>query len=156
MFQKKDMKVCVSGTFNVLHKGHKKLIDKAFEYAGKTGTVYIGVTDEKMLKKKKFKKPFNQRVKAIKDYLSGKKYNKHFFIKKINDKYGPALYGEYDAIIVSSETIINAQDLNKKRIKMGKKPLKIVEIPYVLAKDKIPISSTRILNNEIDENGRVL
>jgi len=71
-------------------------------------------------------------------------------------KYGPALDGEYDAIIVSPETIKNAQDLNIKRIKMKKKPLKIVEIPYVLAEDNKPISSTRILNKEIDENGRVL
>jgi len=150
------MRVCVSGTFNVLHKGHKKLIDKAFEIAGKTGIVYIGVTGEKMLKRKKFEKPFIERVKAINDYLSGKKYNKRFFIKKIYNKYGPALDGEYDAIIVSPETIKNAQDLNIKRIKMKKKPLKIVEIPYVLAEDNKPISSTRILNKEIDENGRVL
>lgn len=150
------MKVCVSGTFNVLHKGHKKLIDKAFETAGKTGIVYIGVTDDKMLKMKKFEKPFIERVKAINDYLSSKKYDKRFFIKKIYNKYGPALDGEYDAIIVSPETIKNAQDLNIKRIKMKKKPLKIVEIPYVLAEDNKPISSTRILNNEIDENGRVL
>jgi pantetheine-phosphate adenylyltransferase len=150
------MKVCVSGTFNVLHKGHKKLIDKAFKTAGKTGIVYIGVTDDKMLKMKKFEKPFIERVKAIKDYLSSKRYNNRFFIKKIYNKYGPALDGKYDAIIVSPETIKNAQNLNIKRIKMKKKPLEIVEIPYVLAEDNKPISSTRILNKEIDENGRVL
>ena len=38
------MKVCIGGTFNPLHKGHKLLIDKAFEVAGKQGSVFIGIT----------------------------------------------------------------------------------------------------------------
>jgi len=47
------MKVCFSGTFNALHKGHKHLIDKAFQTAGETGMVYIGITNGEMLKRKK-------------------------------------------------------------------------------------------------------
>ena len=144
------MKVCFSGTFNVLHKGHKLLIDKAFQTAGKNGTVFIGVTKGKMLQKKKFLVPFNERVKAIKEYLEIKGYDKRTVIKPIFDRFGPAVYEEYDAIIVSPETFENAKYINKKRINNGKRPLKIVKIPYVLAEDNKPISSTRILNNEID------
>lgn len=150
------MRVCFSGTFNVLHKGHKLLIDKAFQTAGKNGIVFIGITKEKMLQKKKFLIPFNKRVNAIKEYLETKGYDKRTIIKAIFDKYGPAVDGEYDAIIVSPETFENAKDINKKRVNKGKKPLKIVKTPYVLADDDKPISSTRILNNEIDKNGRVL
>ena len=43
------MKVCIGGTFNLLHKGHKLLIKKAFEVAGKNGSVLIGVTSGKLI-----------------------------------------------------------------------------------------------------------
>lgn len=150
------MRVCISGTFNVLHKGHKLLIEKAFESAGENGTVFIGVTKGKMLQKKRFLTPFNKRVNTIKKYLETKGYDKRAVIQAIFDKYGPAAYGEYDAIVVSPETFENAEDINKKRVNNGKKPLKIIKVPYVLAEDDKPISSTRILNGEIDEDGRVL
>ncbi len=150
------MRVCFSGTFNVLHKGHKYLIDKAFQIAGKNGTVFIGVTEGRMLQEKKFSRPLDKRVDAIQEYLLTKGYDKHAVIKVIYDKYGPAINEEYDAIIVSSETIKNAEGINKKRIENNKKPLKIVKIPHVLAEDNKPISSTRIINKEIDENGKVL
>ena len=150
------MKVCFSGTFNILHKGHKHLIDKAFQIAGKNGTVYIGLTKGEILKKKKFAKPLTERVDVLKEYLSAKGYYKRTVIKVIFDEYGPAADGNFDAIIVSPETFKNAEDINKKRIENGKKPLKIVKISYVLAEDNEPISSTRIYENEIDDEGRVL
>jgi len=150
------MKVCFSGTFNVLHKGHKHLIDKAFQTAGESGTVYIGITNGEMLKNKKNVKPFNKRVNEIKNYLSAKGYENRVVIKEIFDKYGPIIDGDYDIIIVSPETFENAKDINIKRIENGKKSLKIIKIDYVLADDNKPISSTRILNKEIDEDGKVM
>ena len=45
---------------------------------------------------------------------------------------------------------------NHKRIENRKKSLKIIKIDYVLADDNKPISSTRILNKEIDEDGKVM
>ena len=44
------MKVCFSGTFNILHSGHKHLLDVAINTAGKNGILYIGVTDGVILK----------------------------------------------------------------------------------------------------------
>jgi len=149
------MRVCIGGTFNILHKGHKYLIDKAFETAGEKGIVFIGITEGEMLKKKKFLTPFDQRVNAIKKYLSLKGYDKRADIKAIYDKYGLAVDREFDAIVVSPETVKNADEINKNRIKIGKKPLMIVQIPYILADDNKPISSTRILDNEIDKEGRI-
>ena len=150
------MKVCFSGTFNVLHKGHKTLIAKALQTAGKNGMVYIGVTKGKISQKKKFNIPLETRMKTLQKYLEDIGCDNRVAIQSISDKYGPAEYGNYDAIIVSPETYQNAKDINQKRKNMGKKPLKIIKTQYVLAKDKKPISSTRILNNEIDENGNPL
>ena len=47
------MKVCVGGTFNNLHKGHKFLLKKAFESAGENGFVYIGLAKGSLIKNKK-------------------------------------------------------------------------------------------------------
>jgi len=150
------MKVCFSGTFNVLHKGHKELFDKAFEVAGRKGTVFIGVTKGPISKKKEFTKPVSKRVKEIKNYLSSEGYNDRAVIKIISDRFGPAVSGDYDAIVVSPGSFENAQDINKKRVENKKKPLKIIKVPYVLASDGKKISSTRILNKEIDKEGQVL
>jgi len=149
------MKVCFSGTFNILHKGHKHLIDKAIEAAGEKGTLYIGITDGEILKNKEFTIPVNERINIIKKYLKSKDYDKQTIIKIIYDEFGPAVNEDYDAIIVSPETIKNAEELNKKRINTGKKPLKLIIIPHVLADDNKPISSTRIYNKEIDKKGKV-
>ena len=46
------MRVCVGGTFNIFHKGHKRLLDKAFEVAGEKGKVYIGLSTGSIIEKK--------------------------------------------------------------------------------------------------------
>lgn len=150
------MKVCFSGTFNVLHKGHKYLIKNAIQNAGEDGKVFIGVTEEEMLTKKKYVIPFSDRVNAIKEYLKKEGFLNNVIVKSINNKYGEATDGDFDAIVVSPETIENAEEINKKRIENNKKPLKIIKISHILAEDNKPISSTRILNKEIDEEGRIL
>jgi len=150
------MKICIGGTFDLLHKGHKKLIDKAFEKAGKNGFVFIGLTTNKMTKNKKFVKPIEERLKKLKDYLSEKCFIDRSLIKQIVDKYGPSIEGDFDAIVVSPETFKTAEEINLKRIKNGKKPLKIIKISFVLADDGKPISSTRIFKGEIDKNGHIL
>jgi len=150
------MKVCIGGTFNILHKGHRLLINKAFETAGKKGTVFIGITKGEMLKDKLVKKSFNERVESIKKYLLSKGYEKQAIIKAIHNKYGPTLEGDFDAIIVSPGTVETANEINTKREKKGLKPLNIVKIPYLMAEDNKPISSTRILNKEIDKEGKMI
>ena len=74
----------------------------------------------------------------------------------IQDKYGPSVEEKFDAIVVSPETKPTAEEINEKRRQRGKKPLQIIVVPYVLAKDGHPINSTRIRNGEIDEHGTLL
>ena len=149
------MRVCIGGTFDILHKGHKLLIDKAFKIAGKQGSVFIGITTGKIIKEKKDIKPFEKRKKTIMQYLSKKKLADRATIKPIKDKYGPSLEGEFDAIVVSPETTKTAEEINRIRRQNGRKSLEIIQIPFVLADNGIPISSLKIKKSEIDENGRI-
>ena len=111
------MKVCVAGTFNIFHRGHRQLFTTAFEKAGPDGTVYIGVTEGNLLWKKKFSKPCAQRIQVIKDFLKQHGYERQAVFRIIEDKYDISIDGDFDAIIVSPETVDNATDINKIRKK---------------------------------------
>ncbi len=143
------MKIVIGGTFEYLHKGHRKLIDEAF----KTGDyVVIGITADGF--KKNVKMSFGERKSAVEKYV--KKFGKKYRIVEINDIFGPTLEEDFDAIIVSRETKKNAKIINEERKKRGMKEMKIISIPTVLAEDLLPITSTRIREGEIDPEGRRL
>lgn len=150
--KKNFKKVIIGGTFETLHKGHLTLFKRAFEL----GEVLIGLTSDKMAERQRKRKvkDFKERKRDLEGFLQ-----KEFSIKpkivKIEDKFGPALKGDFDYIIVSPETEKTAVMLNEKRIKRGKKPLKIVKIGFVLAEDGKPISDSRILGGEIDSEGKI-
>jgi len=150
------MKVCIGGTFNIIHSGHKLLINKAFETAGLEGSVFIGLTTKKLTKNKKNVWSLQERKKKLEQYLSEKGFLDRATIKPISNKYGPSIDEEFDAIVVSPETMKTAEEINFKRREKGKKALKIIKIPFLSAKDGVPISSSRIYNKEIDENGNIL
>jgi len=150
------MRVCIGGTFNPLHKGHKLLIDKAFEVAGKQGSVFIGITTGEIVKGKMDVESFEERKEVIEQYLYEKDFIKRATVKPIIDKYGPSIEKEFDAIVVSPETRKTAEEINEKRKQNGRKFLEIIQIPFVLAEDGCPINSSRIRKHEIDEDGRIL
>ncbi len=140
----KKKQVVIGGTFDILHEGHKALLKKAFGLGG----VFVGLTSDAMAKRMKKRKvrDFKYRKKELKDFIK-----KEFKIKpeivKIEDKFGPTLKKDFDYIIVSPETYKTAVLVNKKRQKRNKKPIKIIKIKFVLAKDGKPISASRILKN---------
>lgn len=148
------MKVCVGGTFYPLHKGHKQLLRKAFQIAGPQGFVFIGLTTSTLIKKKGPITSFEKRKSTLEQFMEKEHILPQVSIQPLTDKYGPALLGDFDAIVVSPETERTALEINRKRTAFGKQPLQIVVVPFVLSEDGKPISSTRIRGNEIDENGR--
>jgi pantetheine-phosphate adenylyltransferase len=147
------MRVCLGGTFYPFHKGHKELLRKAFQVAGPTGSVFIGVTSTVMAKKKGTIASYRERKRVIERFLSVENVLQLASIHPLSNIFGPTLQQDFDAIIVSPETKAAAQEINKKRLQLGKKPMQIVVVPFVLSEDGIPISSSRIRRKEIDENG---
>jgi pantetheine-phosphate adenylyltransferase len=145
---KDKIKVCVGGTFDILHKGHVLLLDKAFEIGD---IVYIGLTSDDILKSKNDIQPFHERKQKLEHYLS--KYKKDYEVIEITDRYGTAIFENYDVIVVSDETEPVAISINRIRTKHRLNPLQIVNVGTVFGEDLIPIKSSRIRTREIDEYG---
>jgi inosine/xanthosine triphosphatase len=145
--------VGVGGTFNSLHKGHRSLLDKAFEIGD---DVRIAITSDAYVKGTKFEAvPFDLRYKAVRSYVLKK--GKRFSIQSIEDPFSLAVdMDDLDAIVVSPETRTNAEEINRLRQERGLAPLQLVKVPYVMADDYCPISSTRILTGDIDGEGHLL
>jgi pantetheine-phosphate adenylyltransferase len=150
------MKVCLGGTFHPLHKGHKELLRKAFQVAGPEGSVFIGLTSPTMIKKKGKLVSFGKRKESIVQFLAEENVLEQATIQPLFNKFGPTLEGDFDAIVVSPETKPSAEEINRKRTHLGKTPLQIIVIPFVLSDDETPISSSRIRRKEIDENGTIV
>ena len=154
---KKYNKVAVGGTFDVLHRGHEALIEKAFEVGE---SVVIGLSsDEFVSKMSKGHKTasYSERLKELQAYLGNAGLANKAEIVPLNDPYGLTISGKgLDALIVSKETEVIAEKINDVRNKAGLSPLKIVTVNMVQAENCIPISTTRIRKGEIDRNGHMM
>ncbi|MGQ9469537.1 MAG: phosphopantetheine adenylyltransferase [Nitrososphaerales archaeon] len=149
----KYKRVAVGGTFDHLHIGHKALLRAAFE-SGES--VIIGVSSDDFTKKlgKDIKQKFHFRVKRLKNFLNSSFPNRKYEIHPLNDHFGPVIVDKgIDAIVVSEETLSRAKEANELRKAKRFKPMEIILIDTVLADDGMPVSSTRIRNKEIDEEG---
>ncbi|KKG11741.1 phosphopantetheine adenylyltransferase [Methanosarcina sp. 2.H.T.1A.6] len=148
-------KVALGGTFQYLHDGHARLIEKAFEIAG-GGKVHIGLTSDEMLQKNHSVDMYENRRGRLLEYIEKMGVPKEKYeVTRLNDPYGPTLEEDFDYIVVSPETYPVALKINGIRKEKGKKLLEIVYVEYVMAEDGTPISSTRIAKGEIDRHGRL-
>ncbi len=148
--------VIVGGTFDGLHKGHRYILSQAFAQGER---VTIGLTSEAYIKRFKAGqgiRPYEDRKKTLEDWLSSQKIESKVEIVPIDNIFGPALLGDFDAIAVTSQTRENALNINKVRVERGLAELRIIDVPLVPAEDTKPISSSRVRAGEIDREGHLV
>ncbi len=146
------MKICLGGTFSIIHEGHEALLKKACEVGDK---ITIGVTTDDAAKKMgKSVVCYGERRQKLEKFLM-EKFGRTADIVPLNNLYGPATYDDFDAIVVSPETVKGAEEINKIRKERGLNELKIIVVPFVLADDGIPVSSSRIQRGEVEGKRRV-
>lgn len=145
-------RVAIGGTFCPIHDGHRALLARALRLSD-GGTLTVGLTSNKMAQNK---------FHVMEDWEVRKQKLIHFMestfgvkphIVRLDDPFGPTLEEDFDYLVVSPETEPIAEKINQKRKERGKEAIEIVRVEYVLAWDGLPISSTRILNGEIDISG---
>lgn len=147
------MKVGIGGTFNVLHKGHRALLDKALEIGDE---VIVGITSDCFASAGRTDlRPLDERRAEVEAYLRSR--NGKWRIAIIdNAAGGTSDRTEISALVVSPETRQRAENINRERASKGLAPLLLVPVPHILAENGMPISSTRILSGEMDREGRML
>lgn len=145
------MVTLVGGTFSRMHVGHKLLLKTAVETGEK---VIIGLTTDKYTAGNKEYKttPFSRRKASLDNFM--RKLTDNYEILPLDSRRGNAdTVQEYDCIVVSKETERSAVDINIRRKKNGFLPMRIIVVPYVLADDLFPVSSSRIHSGEINASG---
>jgi pantetheine-phosphate adenylyltransferase len=107
-------------------------------------------------KGKNLQNDYSQRLETLVKTIEEKFPNNKFEINKLDNDFGPAvLQKEVQALVVSGETSDQGTVLNQLRKQKNLPPVDVVVVPMVLAKDGIRISTTRIKNQEIDDEGNL-
>jgi phosphopantetheine adenylyltransferase len=128
--------VCLGGTFDRLHPGHKILLTKACLVS--TKRVVVGVTDYRESPKlgaktlSGFMQPVQIRSELVRHFMSS--IAPHLIIETtpITDPFGPSIVDKnLQAIVVSKETARGGDAVRKKRLELGLCDIDVVEIGLV-------------------------
>ena len=146
--------VCMGGTFDVVHLGHRVLLEKALDIAD---FVIIGLTTDRRARQGREKvdiTPYLQRELHLQNWLKEKGFSNRVEIVPLDDIWGPAaIESKIEGIVVSKEKEDIAHKLNRFRNKKSIPKIEVIVVPMVKAYDGNRISSSRIRNKEIDLDG---
>lgn len=150
--------VVLGGTFDHLHRGHRQLLEAAFQYGR---PVWIGLTTDGYLAA--HRKPLGSRIGA---YAKRRRrlgaYLRHTFpaaqwrITPLADTLGRSDRPEVGILVASVESRAGARAVNRRRRGRGLDPVRVRLIPLVTGPDGLVVSSRRIRAGLIDGEGRRL
>lgn len=146
--------VCLGGTFDHLHRGHKHFLREVFKVAT---TAFIGITRDAQDKRyPEAMQPYQDRVRALRTFLDEEGYTGRYHVGPLIDGVGPAATSpEYQAVVETRETKAGARHINTLRQARGLPRLAIVVVPLLASKDRRIIRSTRGRAGEINRDGLV-
>lgn len=131
--------VCLGGTFDGLHNGHKVFLNDALIRTNKE--LVIGVTDISILKHKLLYElidPVESRIKNLQDYLIDVNDSISYNIVPIYDHFGPSIeIEELEALVVSEETLKGGLKVNEKRRERNFKELDLVVTQLVEESERL-------------------
>lgn len=153
------MRVAVAGTFGPIHDGHRALFRAALE-RGDDGVVVGLTSDELAVETRSEPRPvpmFDERRTAVGTELATlDTWGRSLEIREIDDEHDfAATDPTIDGLVVSPETEPEVAAINDRRTDAGLDPLEPIVVPFVRAEDGERISSTRMVNGDIDEHGQL-
>ncbi|PSQ03363.1 phosphopantetheine adenylyltransferase [Halobacteriales archaeon QS_4_69_31] len=151
------MKVALGGTFDPIHDGHRALFERAFE----VGDVTVGLTSDDLAPTlrddDRYVRPFDERRRDLEAELEAfaEEFGRSVEVRRLDEPTGIATEPQFDALVVSPETEAGGKRINEIRRDRGVDPLDLEVVDHVYAEDGEIISSTRIVDGEIDEHGNL-
>ena len=141
----------IGGTFDRFHIGHRNLFISGLS---KCQAIEVWITVDSIARKKDIRiNPWEQRVEEIKQALDA--YSERLSFHELTNLHGPApTHEQASAIICTSETMSECEEINTMRGESGLFELEIICVEHTTSWDDFPISSSRIRNGEIDREGK--
>lgn len=141
----------VGGTFDRFHAGHKLLLDGACRNSKR---VEVHLTNDNMASiKSPYVESFDTRLESILEWAD-EYADCPLTIHELDDEMGPApTHPDADVIVATVETLAMCEIINEMRVNDQLEPLHIIEIPHLMDGAGGIVSSTRIRNGIIDQDG---